>query len=62
MDTNELLVRTLNAAKEARKKGFYNTADAFEEIVENLLALLDAQSQSTHETRMVSPTESHHIH
>ena len=41
----ELLIRNIHAAKEAREKGYNNTADAFDEIVEGLLSLLDADSQ-----------------
>ena len=41
MDVNELLVRTMNAAKEARERGFCKTADALDEIVESLLDFLE---------------------
>ena len=45
MVTYELLIRSIHAAKVAREKGYDNTADAFDEIVEGLLSLLDAESQ-----------------
>lgn len=46
MASHEILLRTMNAAKEARENGFMNTADAFDEIATNLLNLLRSHSQS----------------
>ena len=43
MVSNQLLIRTIHAAKESRDRGFYNTADAFDEIVESLLSLLEPE-------------------
>ena len=51
MDANEILVRTMNAAKEARNQGFNNTADAFDEIVEKLLELSNSRAQFVGEKR-----------
>ena len=62
MDTNEILVRTMNAAKEARKCGFYNTADAFVEIVETLLVSLDENAHSKSAKRTASVSELQHFH
>ncbi len=62
MDTNEILARTLNAAKEARNRGFYKTADAFDEIVETLLDLLDAEQRSRSAKRANSASELQHFH
>lgn len=62
MDTNEMLVRTMNAAKEARARGFEKTADAFDEIVESLLELLSSQAQSLGERRANSQLAAQHIH
>ena len=62
MDTYELLVRTMNAAKEAREKGFYETADAFDEIVESLLDLLEVRVQSDRDFWNTSVPELHHVH
>ncbi len=62
MDTNELLVRTMSAAKEARERGFENTANALDEIVGNLLGLLNSRTQSVGEKRANIGTDFHHIH
>lgn len=62
MDVNELLVRTMNAAKEARERGFCKTADAFDEIVESLLDFLETRAQSKRENVAESTSEAHHIH
>ena len=62
MDTNELLVRTMNAAKEARERGFYKTADAFDEIVESLLDLLESRAQPASEIQLESFAEMQHFH
>lgn len=61
MDTNELLVRTMNAAKEARESGFYKTADAFDEIVESWFDLLDTQVQSKRDIHVVTVEELHNF-
>ena len=58
MVTHELLVRTMNAAKEARKQGFEGTADALDEIVENLLQLFNPGTQLEHEIQTHSHSES----
>ena len=62
MDTYELLVRTMNAAKEAREKGFDKTADAFDEIVEGLLEVINAQSQFSDNVRANTCADVLHIH
>ena len=62
MDTNEILVRTMNAAKEARDQGFDNTADAFDEIVEKLLEMVNSRAQFTGEKRANSNADILHIH
>lgn len=62
MDTNELLVRTMNAAKEARARGFENTAGALDEIVENLLELLNSRAQSVCEKRANTAPDYHRFH
>lgn len=62
MDSQELLVRTMNAAKEARERGFVNTADAFDEIVGNLLQFLNSQVQSMDEKQANSRPETLHFH
>ncbi|WP_299852634.1 hypothetical protein [uncultured Roseovarius sp.] len=62
MDNQELLVRTMNAAKEARERGFVNTADAFDEIVENLLQILNSQIQPLDENRANLLPETLHMH
>ena len=51
MITHELLVRTTNAAKEARDQGFDNTADAFDDVAENLLKLFNPSTQLEIENR-----------
>ncbi len=61
MVEHELLVRTVNAAKEAREQGFDNTADAFDEIVESLLNLINLSSQFEVENRTHSQHEITHI-
>jgi len=43
MFANEILVRTLNAEREAREKGFEGFADALGEISVNLTRLLAPQ-------------------
>ncbi len=60
MDVNEMLVRTINAAKEAREKGFYETADAFDSIAESLLDLLETRSQSERDMRLSETPELDH--
>ncbi len=62
MDTNAMLVRTMNAAKEARARGFENTADAFDEIVESLLELLNSHAQSMGDKRSNTRAAAQHIH
>lgn len=62
METNELLIRTMNAAKEAREKGFDKTADAFDEIVEGLLEVINAQSQFSDNVRANTCADVLHIH
>ena len=62
MDSQELLVRTMNAAKEAREKGFLNTANALDEIVENLLHFLKSQIQSIEDERASSLHEMPDVH
>lgn len=62
MDTNEMLVRTMNAANEAREGGFPKTADAFDEIVESLLDLLETRAQSKRENVVETVLEAHHVH
>ncbi len=62
MVTNELLLRTIHAAKEARERGFYNTADAFDEIVENLLELLKSNSTIPGGEITALSSEFDHIH
>ena len=62
MDTNAMLVRTMNAAKEARARGFENTADAFDEIVESLLELLNSHAQSMGDKRSNTRADAQHIH
>ena len=49
MDTHELLIRTINAAKEAREMGFENTAECFDEIVESLLDFMKSSTEIQHE-------------
>jgi hypothetical protein len=43
MFTNEILVRTLNAEREARENGFAGFADALGEITVNLTKLIAPQ-------------------
>ncbi|WP_306112786.1 MULTISPECIES: hypothetical protein [unclassified Roseovarius] len=62
MDTNELLVRTMNAAKEARERGFDNTASALDEIVESLLELLNSRTQSMGEKQANIGPDFLHLH
>ncbi len=62
MVTNELLIRTIHAAREARERGFYNTADAFDEIVENLLDLLKPSSTISSELATIELSKLDHIH
>ncbi len=62
MDTNEILVRTMNAAKEARDQGFEKTADAFDEIVEKLLELANSRAQSVGEKRANTNADVLHVH
>ena len=62
MDTQELLVRTMNAAKEARERGFENTADAFDEIVDSLLQFMNSQTTSIGEKRANSLPYTAHRH
>ena len=62
MDPNELLVRTMNAARDAREKGFDKTADAFEEIVESMLDLLSSRSNSQNEVATEPMLEFYHFH
>ncbi|WP_299852364.1 hypothetical protein [uncultured Roseovarius sp.] len=62
MDTNELLVRTMNAANEARERGFENTAEALAEIVESLLELSNSPFHSVGEKRANSRPEFQQIH
>lgn len=45
MVTNELLIRTIYAAKEARKCGYECTAEALDQIIEDLLSLNNQCSQ-----------------
>ncbi|MFD1157915.1 hypothetical protein [Roseovarius aestuarii] len=54
MDTEEILVRTMNASKEAREHGFLNTAEAFDGIVDSLLQLMNSQTLSIGEKRVNS--------
>ena len=49
MHTNELLVRTMNTAKQAREEGYSDTAEAFDQIVESLLGHLDSNLQPSGE-------------
>ena len=62
MNTQEILVRTMNAAKEARERGFVNTADAFDGIVDSLLQLMNSQTQSIGEKRVNSLPDTLHRH
>ena len=62
MDPNELLIRTMNAAKAAREQGFEKTADAFDEIVESLLEFMNAQNQFSVEKRANSSADMLHFH
>ncbi len=62
MDTQELLVRTINAATEAREQGFEKTADAFDEIVKKLLEFMNAPVQSVGEKRANSCLDVLHVH
>ncbi len=62
MDTNELLIRTMNAAKEARKRGFEKTAEAFDEIVESLLAIINSQSRLSEEKCANARADVLHVH
>lgn len=62
MVTHELLIRTIHAAREARERGFDNTADAFDEIVESLLELLKSNSSVPGEEMTTILSEFDHIH
>ena len=62
MNTHELLIRTMNAAKDAREKGFDNTADALDGIVERLLEFINSQAQPGGEKRANSPADVQHLH
>ncbi|MEO3416804.1 hypothetical protein AAFO92_19305 [Roseovarius sp. CAU 1744] len=62
MNTNEMLIRTMNAAKDAREKGFLNTAEALDEIGERLLGLLESHAQSQSDYLFEASTELHHMH
>ncbi|MEO3417411.1 hypothetical protein AAFO92_22360 [Roseovarius sp. CAU 1744] len=62
MNTNEMLIRTMNAAKEARKKGFLNTAEALDEIGERLLGLLESHAQPQSDYLVEPSSELHHMH
>ncbi|MEO3417394.1 hypothetical protein AAFO92_22275 [Roseovarius sp. CAU 1744] len=61
MITNELLIRTVSAAKHARENGFKNTADAFDEIAENLLELMNSGSATSFDGTRARPSEIEHI-
>ncbi len=62
MDVNDLLVRTLNASREAEKKGCYETADAFDDILDNLLDFLYSRSHLERETPVIVLPELQHLH
>ena len=62
METNELLIRTLNAAKAARDRGFFKTADAFDEIAEDLLQFLTSPPRSPGEERAKTAPDLLHFH
>ena len=62
MVSNELLIRTIHAAKEARERGFDNTADAFDEIVESLLELLKSKPAIPSEETTTALSDFDHIH
>lgn len=61
MDPNEMLVRTTNAAREAREKGFHKTADAFDEIVERLIVLMDSRTQTRGKSKQETCGELHQV-
>ena len=62
MNTQGVLVRAMNAATKARERGFINTADAFDGIVESLLRLMNSQTQSIDEKGGNSSTDEFHFH
>ncbi len=62
MDTQELLKRTMNAAKEKREQSFEQTADALDEIVVSLLELMNSPVQSVGEKSATSLPNVLHIH
>ncbi len=41
----QLLIRCIHAAKVAREEGFDNTANALDDLVDSLSALIDASAQ-----------------
>ena len=62
MVTNELLIRTVHAARDARERGYNNTADAFEEIADNLLELLRSRSATPCDARAKAALELNAMH
>ncbi len=62
MDTNGLLIRTMKAAKEARSQGYRKTADAFDDIAESLLEVVNSQSQFSAKKQANSCVDVLHFH
>ncbi len=62
MDVNNLVARTMNVSKEAQEKGFYETPDAFDDILDSLLEMLNSRAQFEHETPAILQPETQHLH
>ena len=62
MGINNLLVRTMNASKEAEENGCYETADALDDILDGLLEMLYSRAQFERETPVTSSPETQHFH
>lgn len=62
MDVNELLARTMKVSKEAEEKGFYETADAFDDILDSLLEMLNSRAQFENETQVTLLPYYHQVH
>lgn len=62
MDVNELLIRTMNASREAQENGFYDTAEALDDILDSLLETLISRNQIESEALAITAPISNHIH
>lgn len=62
MDVNDLVARTMIVSKKAQKKKFYETAYAFDELLDRLLEMLHSRAHLEQEIPAILPPELQQIH